>query len=138
MPQTHSGSCLCGTVRYQVDGDFELFYMCHCSRCRKNSGSAHGANLFSRSAQLTWLSGEDSVQTYAVPQSRHARCFCRHCGSAMPLQVKGAGILVVPAGSLDSALTKVPDAHVFVADKAEWDQDLEQCRRFDRFPPGYS
>ena len=46
MGTTHSGTCLCGAVRFEISGSFERFYLCHCSRCRKGSGSAHAANLF--------------------------------------------------------------------------------------------
>lgn len=57
MSQQHSGSCLCGAVRFTVQGAFEHFYLCHCEYCRKDSGSAHGANLFSATARLQWLAG---------------------------------------------------------------------------------
>ncbi|RPH66319.1 MAG: aldehyde-activating protein, partial [Hyphomicrobiales bacterium] len=52
MSSRHLGSCLCGDVRFEIAGDFEKFYLCHCSRCRKDTGSAHGANLFASAARL--------------------------------------------------------------------------------------
>jgi hypothetical protein len=57
----HSGSCLCATVRFEIDGDLERFFLCHCEHCPKDTGSAHAANLFSGTARLRWLSGEDKV-----------------------------------------------------------------------------
>lgn len=48
----YSGSCLCGEVTFEIEGDFEDFYLCHCERCRKDTGSAHAANLFSSTAKL--------------------------------------------------------------------------------------
>ena len=59
MTEIAHGSCLCGAVRFEVTGAFESFFLCHCSRCRKDTGSAHGANLFSSTAKLAWLKGED-------------------------------------------------------------------------------
>src|SRR3546814_15522895 len=50
MDNIHAGSCLCGAVHYQVDGAFEQFYLCHCRHCRKDTRSAHAANLFSSHA----------------------------------------------------------------------------------------
>ena len=50
----HVGSCLCGTVRFKVEGEFDSFYLCHCQHCQKDTGSAHAANLFSSSAKLIW------------------------------------------------------------------------------------
>ena len=122
---TVHGSCLCGTVRYEVRTPFDKFLYCHCSRCRKGSGSAHAANLFSTTAAIEWLSGQDFIKTYRVPATRHERCFCAECGSALP-RVQSAGrLLVVPAGSLDSPIDIRPNAHICVASRAQWDVCLE-------------
>jgi hypothetical protein len=43
---TYHGSCLCGKIHYEVTGEFEQFFFCHCKSCRKDTGSAHAANLF--------------------------------------------------------------------------------------------
>jgi hypothetical protein len=134
MRTPHAGSCLCGAVRFTVTGDFESFFLCHCARCRKDTGSAHAANLFSTTARLVWLSGEDRVRTFRVPDSRHQRSFCAECGSALPgLQMNGA-LLAVPAGSLDTAVTIRPNAHIFVASRADWDDHLETVPRCDGLP----
>ena len=37
----HRGSCLCGKVTFEIEGNFEQFFLCHCERCRKDTGSAH-------------------------------------------------------------------------------------------------
>ena len=56
----HKGSCLCGSIEYKVTGDFDNFFFCHCRSCRKDTGSAHAANLFSSTAELKWLKGGGS------------------------------------------------------------------------------
>jgi hypothetical protein len=131
-PDTHLGSCLCGAARFRIDGAFERFYLCHCRHCRKDTGSAHAANLFSSSARLTWLQGRDVQRRYQLPQTRHVRCFCSICGSALPHDEPG--MVVVPAGSLDTALPATPDAHIFMASKADWDHDLASAPTFESFP----
>jgi hypothetical protein len=134
MSDTHPGSCLCGAVRFEIAGDFERFYLCHCSRCRKDSGSAHGANLFSSSATLTWLSGEEQMRVFNVPGTRHRHAFCSTCGSALPdVQMDGA-LLKVPAGSLDTPVTIRPDAHIFCSSRANWDDALEDIPKVDELP----
>lgn len=131
---THPGSCLCSTVRFEIDGDFDRFYLCHCAHCRKDSGSAHAANLFAGTAKLRWLAGEHNVTQYTLPATRHSRSFCSTCGSALPsLQMDGA-LLVVPAGSLDGELSLRPDAHLFDSSKAAWDHDLQGIPSFAKFP----
>ena len=134
MSNKHSGSCLCGAVRFEVAGDFERFYLCHCQHCRKDTGSAHGANLFSSSARLQWLAGADQVRVFNLPGTRHRNSFCSSCGSALPdVQMNGT-LLKVPAGSLDSDLHIRPDAHIFVSSKANWDEALEQVPRVEKLP----
>lgn len=53
----YKGSCLCDEITFVIEGEFEQFFFCHCERCRKDTGSAHAANLFSSTAKLSWLSG---------------------------------------------------------------------------------
>ena len=133
MSEISAGGCLCGAVTFEIAGAFEGFFLCHCSRCRKGTGSAHAANLFSRSATITWLSGEDKVRVYRVPDTRHQKCFCTDCGSALP-RVQPDGMLVVPAGSLDSDVHVRPNAHIFCASRANWDDHLEDVPKLDAFP----
>jgi hypothetical protein len=123
MSEQHQGSCLCGQVHYSVSGEFDSFYLCYCRHCQKDSGSAHAANLFSSQAKLTWLRGEALVRTYQLPNSRHVKSFCQHCGSALPAQQDG--LLQVPAGSLDGELAIKPKGKIFVASAAKWLNHLE-------------
>lgn len=128
------GSCLCNQIAYEIEGDFDCFYLCHCQRCRKDSGSAHGANLFSTSARLNWIRGRDSITTFTLAGTRHHKSFCSTCGSALPSLQNNGALLVVPAGSLDTDISKRPDAHIFVASKACWDQDLASLPQIAQLP----
>lgn len=130
----HAGSCLCGAVRFEVEGEFEHFYLCHCRHCQKDTGSAHAANLFSGSCVLSWLAGADKVTTYTLPGTRHTRNFCSVCGSALPSSQMQGKLLVVPAGSLDTALGMRPEAHLFVSSKADWDVDLDEVAQRETYP----
>ena len=129
----HLGSCLCGTVSFEVKGEFDRFYLCHCQYCQKDTGSAHAANLFSHSATLLWLSGEDAVTSFTLPGTRHNRSFCKLCGSALP-STQIAGLLVVPAGCLDTEFTMLPTAHIFSSSKAAWDKESGEVPTFERLP----
>ncbi|MGP3372532.1 GFA family protein, partial [Escherichia coli] len=84
MNHLHTGSCLCGTVKFELEGEFQKFFLCHCSRCQKTSGSAHCANLFAPGAKLTWLSGEDKLSFYQLENTHFSRTFCSVCGSNVP------------------------------------------------------
>lgn len=129
----HFGSCLCGTVSFEVKGDFDSFYLCHCRRCQKDTGSAHAANLFSHSAKLVWQSGADAVTSFTLPGTRHNKSFCKLCGSALP-NTQIPGLLVVPAGCLDTEITMLPMARIFSSGKAAWGEGLEEVPKFEGLP----
>lgn len=133
MDEVTSGSCQCGAVRFRIEGRLTHFFLCHCSRCRKDTGSAHAANLFGGDAALTWLAGEESVRRYRIPGTRHEKSFCATCGTPLPLREEG-GWLMVPAGSLDSAIALRPEAHICWDSRANWDEHLEDVPRRDGVP----
>lgn len=131
------GSCLCGTVHFEINGDFDSFYLCHCQHCQKGTGSAHAANLFSQSAKLTWRSGKEAVTQFMLAGSRHNRCFCKLCGSALPSS-QLEGMLVVPAGCLDTVLEMMPTAHIYTNRQACWVSHLDDVPKFEGLPDSVS
>lgn len=135
LTMKHTGSCLCKSIIFEIEGEFEDFYLCHCSRCRKDTGSAHAANLFSTSAQISWIAGEKLVRTYRVEGTNHAKSFCPQCGSAVPTLQMGGSLLVVPAGSLDSSPNITPKGHIFFESRAVWDNELEKIPHYPQQPP---
>lgn len=132
MNTHHHGSCLCGLVKYELEGNLDLFYLCHCRHCQKDTGSAHASNIFSSKGKLTFLTGSEHVKLFKLLPTRHARGFCDNCGSALPYQT-GENV-IVPAGSLDSEVTKIPDGHIFMGSKASWEKDLGAVKTFETFP----
>ncbi len=70
------GGCLCQAVRFRLIGTVKGFYFCHCSRCQKSSGSAHGSNLFFSATTLVWEQGEDLRVEYVHAGTRFGKCFC--------------------------------------------------------------
>ncbi|EQC44599.1 S-(hydroxymethyl)glutathione synthase [Bacteriovorax sp. BSW11_IV] len=133
MSQSYFGSCLCGTNKFEVIGDFNSFYLCHCSYCQKDTGSFHGANLFSMDAQLKWHSAFDCVKIFNLPDTRHTKAFCTECGSALPYTMNET-VVVTPAGALDSKFDMKPNAHLFCKSRNQWDNNLELLPKFDTFP----
>ncbi|TGD74345.1 GFA family protein [Mangrovimicrobium sediminis] len=128
------GSCLCGQVSFSVEGVFDKFFICHCSYCRKDTGSAYAANLFAHADSLTWLSGEGDVRDFNLEGTRHVKSFCANCGSALPNTSMGGNICIVPAGSLDGDVPIPPQAHIFFARQASWEESLGHIPSFPDFP----
>jgi len=130
----HHGSCLCGEITFQIEGEFENFFLCHCEHCRKDTGSAHAANLFSSTAKLIWLSGEKNVKTFDYKSSGHIKSFCPVCGSALPNLAQSGTLVVVPAGSLDTDIPNKPQGHIFCSHRANWDDKLADVKEFEELP----
>ncbi|MBC8211111.1 MAG: GFA family protein [Gammaproteobacteria bacterium] len=136
MSQTDiTGSCLCGKVSYQLSGNSGVFQYCHCSRCRKFSGSAHAANLIVSPEQFKWLSGEDHVGRFEHPDAKHfATSFCKNCGSSLPWLGKSRKAVVVPAGTLDVDPGIRPSQNIFWGSRAEWYQEAADLVKHDELP----
>jgi hypothetical protein len=64
------GSCLCGAVRYAIDGPFKAMGPCHCGMCRKANGTAFATWGIIDSAQFRWTAGEELVQAYESSPGR--------------------------------------------------------------------
>jgi hypothetical protein len=131
---TLSGGCLCGAVRYTVNGEAQRFYHCHCSRCRKASGTGHASNLFVQGT-LTWNSGEELIRTFKLPEAaRFANSFCEVCGSRMPRFIEKVGMVFIPAGSLDDEPDLRPQARIFLDSRAKWSCDEAVLPGFEQYP----
>jgi hypothetical protein len=128
------GSCLCGAVAYEVRAPFLEFAHCHCSRCRKATGSSHATNLYVSPDRLSWLSGQDAVARFDLPSARSfATTFCRNCGGPLPHHTRSGRVIVVPAGSLDDVPGLKPRAHIFWHSRAPWTSDAAGLPGFDEY-----
>jgi len=116
----HSGSCLCGAVKYEVRGDFQQAVYCHCSRCRKASGTAFASNAVIAARDFVVVQGEESLRKFSTPAGVH-RYFCGTCGAPIISSRDNLpGVLRLRLGSLDTPLPAAPSAHIFVGSKAAW------------------
>jgi hypothetical protein len=129
----YKGECLCGACRYVIIGDEpDALFLCHCSRCRKETGTLHGANVFFNRAQLSWEKGEKNISHFKLENTRKQRAFCKSCGSPLPRQEENQ--VVLPAGSLDDDAFLQPTAHIFYASRSSLVDRIKGLKRFDEFP----
>ncbi len=135
MNKSIKGSCLCQAVSYQFHGPEYVFQYCHCSRCRKVTGSAHASNMFATPEQFSWLQGETLVQRFEPHDSRHfATCFCKQCGSNLPWMNKGGTLVIIPAGTLDQDPQVRPSQNIFWDSRAPWYQSSDDLLTFAELP----
>ncbi|KAF1913617.1 DUF636 domain protein [Ampelomyces quisqualis] len=120
-----TGSCLCSTIRYTIRGEPTIAVMCHCSNCKKTSGSAFQANLLFKHEQLTFLSGElkltDCLDTTTASGSTRTRSFCSVCGSNVLATNESSpyvrGYVIIMTGCLDGDFTFEPSVEYFCKDR---------------------
>jgi len=130
------GSCLCAGVRFEAK-KVPLIVLCHCSLCRKASGSAFEAGAIVATSDFSLSSGHDLIQSYES-SSGTQRCFCRVCGSRVPSRSADGKLYFVPAGLLDDDPAVKPALHQFVASKAPWWEITDPLPRFEKWVPGYA
>lgn len=128
------GSCLCQKIIYEIEGETRGAVYCHCSRCRKASGTAFASNASIEERQLRIVQGAEFLKAFSNPQGVH-RIFCSECGS--PIYSKRddlPGIFRLRLGSLDTPPSNTPEKHIFVASKAEWHEITDALPRFSERP----
>jgi hypothetical protein len=132
----YSGQCLCGEVKVEIRGSISDIIHCHCSLCRKSSGTAYATNGFVSSAEFSVIQGEQQLKAFSLKQGR-LRHFCSNCGS--PVYSSSAadpGRIRIRLGILDSEITERPISHNFVSSKACWDNLDADLPRYDGHEPG--
>jgi hypothetical protein len=116
------GQCNCGGIQFEIDQDLRDVYVCHCSICRRSTGSNGIAVLVVPAEHLRWTRGRELIATWAKPGADWQTWFCRICGSPVPGK-NNATTVFVPAGCISEGGESLRVAHhIWVGSKAVWDQ----------------
>jgi hypothetical protein len=113
----HAGSCLCGAVRFTVEGALPPPDACHCTQCRKHSGHYFVSTDVPRST-LT-IEGADKVTWYRSSE-KVQRGFCSICGSTLFWDPIGKEWTAVAMGAFDRPTGTKIKIHIFVAEKGDY------------------
>ena len=130
------GSCLCKAIEFEVDEIVGPFELCHCSRCRKTSGSSFAAMVGVNPTGYKITKGNEHVKTIELdvfekePGYHHS--FCEKCGSPVTLPNPDADCLEVSAGTFDSELPISPDKHIFVELTPNWDKVKDELPTYTK------
>jgi len=130
------GSCLCGSVRYEVAGPVHDVHHCHCSMCRKHHGTPFATWAAAPLAGFRYTAGESAVVRYASSPGFH-RSFCSVCGSVAPEAVAALGMAICPAGNLEEDPGITPQLHMFVGSKAPWYTITDDLPQYTEYPPEF-
>ena len=116
------GQCNCGAVAFEISADLSGVIVCHCSICRRSTGSNGIAVVVIDNDAFRWTRGEEQIATWKKPDADWQTWFCRNCGSRLPGQ-NDESRMFVPAGLISDggdALRVVH--HIWVDSRAVWDE----------------
>lgn len=130
------GECVCGQVAYEVTTEVDKLYQCHCTICQKQTGSASQTGFFVEVEQFRWLQGENLITQYRK-ESGYSVSFCSVCGATVPNLFRSGDRYWLPAGAFLGLQQAKVENHIFVADKAEWDEIGGDAAQHDGFYPVY-
>ena len=129
-----TGKCLCGAVQYVVADEFGYALNCHCSNCRRATGSAFKPFAGIERGKLRVVSGEDSLMIFGDPGAAHVHC--KACGSLLYSVVREGAFAHVTMGTLVDEPSIRPTAHIFVGSKARWFTITDDLPQFDEHVVG--
>jgi len=131
---TIQGGCLCGAMRYEVDGPLTDIGNCHCSMCRRFHGAAFATYAKVSTENFHWLRGQDLLTVYETSPGI-GWAFCRVCGSSLGFPSAGK-LSDLAVGGLDANPGVRPAYHMFVGSKAAWHEITDALPQYDARPPG--
>jgi hypothetical protein len=113
-----TGRCYCGAIEYAVSDEFRYALNCHCSQCRRTTGSAFKFFAGIERAKLRLTKGSDSL--LIVGEADGNDTHCSRCGSLLFSVVREGSFVHVTLGTLVDDPSIRPSAHIFVGSKAPW------------------
>ena len=115
------GECNCGAVSFEITIDVSDIYVCHCSICRKSTGSGGMAVVVVGNEDFRWRQGQEFVAIWQKPGHDWKTSFCQCCGSTLP-GANDDSRMYVPAGLISEGGEKLKVSHhIWVGSKADWE-----------------
>ncbi len=129
-----TGTCLCGEVKFEIEGDITDASLCHCSICRKATGSAFGAYGEVQSDKIMWTQGKDQLNEFRATEVL-IKYFCEKCGSTLASHHQSwPECIYISLGCLDEHPKVELKYHQFVASKASWENICDEIKQYTEWP----
>ncbi len=124
-----AGQCLCGAVHYSVADEFGYAINCHCSNCRRTTGSAFKPMAGIERGKFNVTEGGHNLLIYGEEEGHDAHC--KMCGSLLYSVVREGAFVHVALGTLVDDPSIRPTAHIFVGSKAPWFTITDDLPQYD-------
>ena len=127
------GSCLCGTVQYEISAQLSNLSNCHCIQCQKAHGAAFGTYARVDKRAFRFTNGEDIVSCYRSSKNV-TRTFCGLCGSTLQYIDGNTPYLNIAVASLDDPIEETVTEEIWCSKKAPW---LDPSAAIKSYPENY-
>lgn len=129
-----TAECLCAGIRIEISGKVGPIVYCHCSSCRKASGTAFGANTDVRGKYWRVIAGKDLIREFESSPGVW-RAFCSRCGSPIySRRTTAPDVFRLRLGILNDDPERRPLAHFWVGSKAPWYTIADDLPQFAQGP----
>jgi len=132
VARTLAGKCFCGAVHYALPDEFLYAMYCHCSNCRRTTGSAFKPFAGIERQKLVVTQGADILLVYGDDKANNT--LCRRCGSLLYSVVRDGAFVHVTLGTLVDDPAIRPSRHIFVGSKASWFTITDDLPQHQEFP----
>ena len=129
------GSCLCGSVEYEIAQlDMPIMH-CHCRTCRKANAAAFVSTAGVKREHFRWVNGQEKLATFESSPGK-LRHFCSVCGSHLVAERPAQPLVVVRVATLDEDPGTAPGMHIWCSHNVPWLQDDNDIQFHQEWPPG--
>ena len=131
----HRGSCLCESIRYEIENDLKAVVNCHCRFCSKAHGAPFTTLLFMPFSRLTIVAGAELIARHHIEKGNADRCFCGKCGTRLYNHAPDAGMISLVVATLEEGAALKPVAHINTESKCAWFQIGDGLPQYASTPP---
>jgi hypothetical protein len=131
------GSCLCGSIKYEVSRLNSSIQHCACVSCRKSHSAAYNSAAAVRFEDFRWICGEEHLKGYESSPGK-TRYFCSNCGSQLIAKKDGRDHLVLRVATLDEDPGVRPEMLIWKSQKAPWLKYEQSMPAYEEWEPGHN
>lgn len=128
------GSCLCGSIEYEVDQLDSPIQHCSCRTCRKAHAAAFNTGAAVRKESFRWLKGQEQLSSYESSPGK-LRYFCSNCGSQLVAERQGSPRLVLRVATLDEDPHMQPSYQIWESHEVSWLEYGPQVKAYSEWEP---
>ena len=139
MAEVHEGGCLCGAIRYRVNGNPQRASVCHCTFCQRRTGSSFGFDAFFEEQNIEFTGDELTTYEDRSDESNNwvRLHFCKRCGTTVMIKTERfPGEPIITGGTFDDPNWVKIDRHIWTRSAQHWEVLPQNVDCFEKSSQG--